>query len=253
MSKLTRVWATRPVRQNEGWCRALEGEGFDALKVSLMSIEPVGEPDHVSAVKRMILDFDENQKIIFVSQNSVRETFCWLHDYWPQLPMGIEYFAVGKKTADLVMKEGLDVVACSSAMNTDELLAMEALGDVKDQKVLICRGIGGLPRLGQVLEQRGAIVRYCELYARSLPGEAISDAALHLPLNMNDAVVLFSGESLHNFMAVLDANACMHRGMQLVVPGERVLALAQSMGFTQVAMATNASTEEMLQALVSLR
>lgn len=253
-----RVWATRPFGQNAEWCNTLQAQGFTVVDLPLMTIEPVAASGEVQAVKSLILAFDEYQKVIFVSQNAVYEAFSWLEDYWPQLPVGIEYFAVGKRTAEAVVECGsniglsLDVVACHVAMNSDELLAMADFDDVSNEKVLVFRGVGGLPRLGEVLQDRGAVVRYCELYNRCLPTSVIDSAQQPLnELSSRDIVVLFSGETLQNFVMVLGANGCVVRDMVLVVPGERVAGLARSLGFTSVVMAVNASADVMLEAVES--
>lgn len=244
-----RVLATRPLAQNEQWEASLQAQGFYTVAAPLLAIEPVHEAGAVQAVKNLILDFDHFDKVIFVSQNAVREAFAWLHNYWPQLPMGIEYFAVGKKTADDVLAGGIDVIAAHGAMNSDELLALPQMQNVWSQKVLIFRGQGGLPRLGEVLHERGAIVRYCELYQRQMPSEVAAHYQQLLPFSTNDIIPLFSGETLQNFVAVLDANGVTERTMPIVVPGKRVAQLAEALGFERVHMAANASTQEMLKAV----
>lgn len=244
-----RVWATRPAEQNRQWQHILAALGFNSVAVPLLAIKPLQEPVAVQAIKNFILDFDQFDKVIFVSQNAVREAFNWLHNYWPQLPVGIEYYAVGAKTADSVRALGVDVAGGSGAMNSDELLALASMQNVWGKKVLIFRGQGGLPRLGEVLHERGAIVRYCELYQRQLPETAVAEVKQLLPMAANDLVALFSGETLQNFVAVLDANAVTERTMPIVVPGKRVAQLAQDLGFSCVQTAANASTDAMGEAI----
>lgn len=244
-----RVWATRPVDQNGQWQASLTACGFNTIAAPLLAIEPLRDAGAMQAIKNLVLDFDQFDKVIFVSQNAVREAFAWIHSYWPQLPQGIDYFAVGKKTADSVLAEGVDVVAAQGAMNSDELLAMAQMQNVWGQKILIFRGQGGLPRLGEVLHERGAIVRYCELYQRQLPAEIMERSQQLLPLSQEDVVPLFSGETLQNFVAVLDANGIAERTMPIVVPGKRVAQLAEDLGFNNVHVAANASSQEMLRAV----
>ncbi len=244
-----RIWATRPAYQNGQWHESLAELGFPVVDLPLMMIEPVHEPAEIQAVKNLILDFDQFHKVIFVSQNAVRETFAWLRDYWPQLPTGVEYFAVGRKTADAVMAERLTVANGIQAMDSDELLAMPQLQNVWGQKILICRGRGGLPRMGEVLHERGAIVRYCELYHRRLPPSAVAEAAPLMPGCAADIIPIFSGETLQNFVRVLDANGTAERDMTLVVPGKRVTQSAEKLGFRHIVTAENATATIMLAAV----
>lgn len=244
-----RVWATRPVEQNAQWQALLEGQGFTTVAVPLLAIEPVQEADAVQSIKNLILDFDQFDKVIFVSQNAVREAFEWLQGYWPQLPVGVEYFAVGSKTAACARAQGVEVVGAEQSMNSDELLAMSQMQNVWGQKILIFRGQGGLPRLGEVLHERGAIVRYCELYQRKLPAGVIEYIQPLLPVAEEDVIAVFSGETLQNLVAVLDANGVCDRTMPIVVPGKRVAQLAYNLGFSRIHTAANASSQEMLSAI----
>lgn len=243
-----RVWATRPVHQNAEWHDALAALGVPVVDLPLIVIEPVQEPEEIQAVKNLILNFDQFHKVIFVSLNAVRETFTWLRDYWPQLPT-VEYIAVGSKTAEAVMAENLPVTSGVRTMDSDELLSLPQLQNVWGQKILICRGRGGLPIMGEVLRERGAIVHYCELYYRRLPANAVIQAKPLLSQCAKDVIPVFSGETLQNLLKVLDAHGVTERGMTLVVPGKRVCQEAEKLGFSRIITAQNAATATMLAAV----
>jgi uroporphyrinogen-III synthase len=93
------VVITRPEAQAAPWAEQLQVLGFRCARLNLLEISPVAEDDKIRAIKNKILDFDLYQKVIFVSQNAVDYGMGWLEDYWPQLPIGIDYFAVGATTA----------------------------------------------------------------------------------------------------------------------------------------------------------
>ncbi len=247
-----RVWATRPEQQNAAWMELLRAQGFQVAEAPLLAIEPVSDPQMVQSVRELILNLDQFQKVIFVSQNAVETAFNWLEDYWPQLPVGIEWLAVGKATAAKVAARGLSVKAAENAMDSDELLALPSMQSVWGQKILICRGVGGLPRMGEVLHQRGAMVRFCELYERRLPETATQDVQLALSGGQARSLVpLFSGQTLQNFAQVLDKLRISASQLPLVVPGRRVGDLAQAQGFSDVTIAANASEAFMLEALLN--
>lgn len=244
-----RIWATRPAPQNGEWQQALKVLGLPVVEVPLLAIEPVQAPEEIQAIKDVILNFDQYQKVFFVSHNAVRETFAWLHRYWPQLPVGVEYIAVGSKTAEAVLAEQVPVVSGVHTMDSDEMLRLPLLQNVAGQKILICRGRGGLPLMGKALRERGATVHYCELYYRRMPAEAVTQAAPLVSQCGNDVIPVFSGETLHNLVKVLDALGVAERGMTLVVPGSRVRQEAEQLGFTRVITAQNAATTTMLAAV----
>ncbi|MDQ2076937.1 uroporphyrinogen-III synthase [Marinimicrobium sp. ABcell2] len=266
MSALTgmRILVTRPAHQASAWCETLAREGAEAVAVPLLELVPVSTPEQLQALKDRVLDFDLYQKVIFVSQNAVAHAMEWLDNYWPQLPVGIEYFAVGASTAGALSQQGLRAQAPGGAMNSEALLQDPALqpAQVAEKRILIFRGVGGRPYMAQVLAERGARVDFAELYERRLP----DDAADQLIATFTDpkvwqqkqVVALHSGESLHNYRRLLDQLALdpQRKGLTqalvqlpVLVPGERVAQLARELGFEQVLTAENATDASMLATL----
>lgn len=245
-----RIWATRPAAHNPAWIEQLQHLGFEVFNFPLLAINPLADADSQQAIKSLVLDFDQFDKVIFVSQNAVQHAFNWLHDYWPQLPVGISYFAVGDKTARALEAQGISAqVACG--MTSEALLSLPALSEVWGHKILICRGRGGLPKLGESLHQRGACVRYLELYERLMPANAHQQLLDQLPrLPARDLLVAFSGETLHNLVTLFARHPSLPWANPLLVPGKRVEELARQLGFEQVICAANASEAAMLKSLV---
>lgn len=255
------VLITRPRAQAEPWADKLAERGARPLVVPLMELQKLSTPAERQAIKTCILDFDLYQKAIFVSQNAVAYALEWLSDYWPQLPMGIEYFGVGERTAAALAAEGISVTALQSqgAMNSEALLDAPQLQAeaVREQRIVIFRGQGGRGVLGETLSGRGARVDYCELYRRQCPAGAAED--LNAVLSSGPAIsgalvaVLHSGETLDNYARTLGEltpdNARRLQRAPILVPGERVTAQAQALGFKQVITAENATDPSMLAAL----
>ncbi|GAA5524306.1 uroporphyrinogen-III synthase [Microbulbifer aestuariivivens] len=214
----------------------------------MLAIEPVTDESGCQAIKQRILDFDQVDHAIFVSGNAVRFGLEWLDSYWPQLPIGPRFYAIGSATARALITAGIPCHSGGDTMDSEALLALPALQRPGNDKVLIFRGRGGRPLIGETLRQRGADVRYCELYHRALPENAAAQlgAYLHKP----DAITVHSGETLHNLARCVDA-AEKHslRETPLICPSARVAALAGDLGFTRPAAATNAGDQAMLKAL----
>ena len=152
------------------------------------------------AITNKVLAFDEYQKVIFISQNAVRFGCEWLDQYWPQLPIGIEYFAIGKATAQALQQsyEGLFTEAASAAMNSEDLLTHPKLQTLNGQKILIFRGVGGRDYLCEQLTSRGALVDYCELYQRLCPKGLQTLPLAFRHSSHRPAVAVHSGETLEN-------------------------------------------------------
>lgn len=253
-----RVLATRPADQNRAWSAKIREAGFRTLELPLLAIEPLDDTAALNRLRQQILDFDQNEIVIFVSQNAVHYACDWLEDYWPQAPLGIQYFAVGKQTANQLEQRlrhyGVPVLVAADTMNTEALLAHPELQaeQVHGRRLLICRGAGGRPTLGDTLQARGAQVVYCELYRRAVPEAAARQLAAEQLRPEQDLLVLFSGETLSNALTVAAQAGQLEVLLQLplLVPGERVAAQARAAGFQQVSVAHNASEDCMLQTLM---
>jgi uroporphyrinogen-III synthase len=260
------VVITRPEAQAAVWHEQLQALGFHCARLNLLEISPVVDEDKIRAIKNKILDFDLYQKVIFVSQNAVDYGMEWLEDYWPQLPVGIDFFAVGATTAKKLASYGVAVqdlaVSASGGMTSEDLLGAEHLQEVDGEKILIFRGCGGRGHLADELRKRGAWVDYCELYERTLP--AVAGEQLQQLLVSTDAsaaqiiLSLHSGESLQNLLALLaqlpaaqqeQARAWMQHNL-LLVPSQRVVAAAQDAGFKRIICAENATDNAMTAALL---
>jgi uroporphyrinogen-III synthase len=261
-----RVIITRPIAQAEKWRAQLDAAGIASVLVPLLELRGVSAAEQTRAIKNVVLDFDLYQKAIFVSQNAVDFAMQWLEDYWPQLPVGIEYFAVGETTARHLQQHGIKVSALTAAetgaMNSESLLQVAELQQVDGEKIIIFRGCGGRGHMGEILQARGANVTYCELYERHLPAQAADNLrevfTTDLAWQYRNIVALHSGESLQHYQRVLDqleradSTAELAKRVRLLpvlVPGERVAQLANQAGFRQVHMAENATDASMLSAL----
>lgn len=255
---------TRPLPQAEPWAQALLSQGIQSRCLPVLAMEPLSDPAGVQAIKDRIANIDLYQKVIVVSRNAVEFAMTWLDAWWPQLPTGIQWFAVGKTTARALEACGLTVSALEhtleGAMTSETLLVADELQQVAGEKIVIFRGQGGRGHMGEILRARGAQVDYCELYRRVIPAGAAAALADVLCSDgwRPDVVAVHSGESLQHWVQVLDEAAALtgepgladtFRQRGLLVPGERVAALAAAAGFQQLLVAENATDQAMTRAL----
>ncbi len=244
-----RVFATRPAVQNTAWIAKLEAEAWSAVALPLLNIEAVSLEDDPS-LRTRLLRLDEFDTLIFVSQNAVQFGAEAIDTLWPQFPVGLHGFAIGEKTARALrdaLPELGEVRTCA-AMHSQALLSLPELQDMRDRKVLVFRGVGGLPTISTVLRERGASLEHAELYHRRVPASLDHDLA-HLELSEHDILPVFSGEALQNFHAAAERCHLDVSAIPLIAPGERVCDLASSLGFTRIYRAENASEAAMLSTL----
>lgn len=257
------VIITRPEVQAKQWAGMLAAEGYHSTTLNLLAIVPVNSEEKIRAVKNKILDFDLYQKAIFVSQNAVDIGMRWLEDYWPQLPMGIDFFAVGATTAKKLSDYGVLVtdlaISGNGGMTSEDLLRAPGLQQVDGEKIIIFRGCGGRGHMAEELRQRGARVDYCELYERQLPstaGAQLQELVQQINLARQQYLLsVHSGESLENLLQVLQGAASTTKpvlfNLPLLVPSQRVATQAETAGFIRVICAENATDAAMTQALTS--
>lgn len=251
----------RPLAQARIWEQELQARGARTHLLPVMEIVPVVEAAQQEAIKSRVLALADYHKVVFVSRNAVQHAMEWVDRYWPQLPVGIEYFAVGSATAQVARDWGLIIEAAGEAMNSEAMLELPGLQDVHQQKILIFRGVGGRNFFSEQLRQRGAQVDFCELYQRILPPEAENYlAAVRVAWQQRDArrrwvLALHSGESLQNLTELLSTSGDPQLMSELqnealcLVPGERVGELAHQLDYRNVLVALNATDAAMAQTL----
>jgi len=248
---------TRPRHQADSWAQQLRALGATVFVQPMMEIAPLVDDISRAKIVNLIQRLDEYQKVIFVSQNAVCHGVEWIDQYWPQLPVGIDFFAIGKMTAKALMDSAIMTCAAhievnGRAMNSESLLAMESLHNIANEKILIFRGRGGRTHLGDCLIARGAYVDYCESYQRKVPdriGQQLP-GGFYNEAQANTVTVVHSGETLENLVKVVTPEQLSWLKQQpLLLPGQRVATIAKSLGFNRIIMAENATHEGMIEAL----
>jgi len=249
-----RVLVTRPAAQQQSLCDALTEAGFEAIGLPMLEIVPVAtDAAAAQAIKNRVLALDNYQHVIFISANAVECGMVWLMNYWPQWPVGICWYAIGRATALQLGSYGINAVEGFDAMNSETLLANPQLQAVAGSSILIVRGIGGRETLAHTLRERGAQVDYCEVYERFAAHYATPQLRDFFA-GGNGAIIANSGETLLALLAQADAEQRRDELLlaPVIVPGERVAALAQEKGFKHVVVAKNASVDATILALKTL-
>lgn len=229
----------RPQRQEDQLLSMLENTGAQVTHIPVMNIESVGESQQI---KSQILELDNFHKAIFVSGNAAELGLQWVDKYWPMYPVGIEYFAVGERTAALLKEADIDALHPAGRQNSEELLQLEQLQQLENQRVIIFRGVGGREILAETLTARGARVEYCELYRRVIDSQQLALAQQQ----STDCLIAHSGELIQ---AMGEAEDTGFANTAVVVPSERVAAVATALGYRRVISAENALPESMLAAV----
>lgn len=242
------VLVTRPAGQGDALCAALERAGFTAYSLPLLRLLPL--PTLAPAQQQLVADLDLFQHIIFVSTNAVKYGMSWIESRWPQLPVGLSWYAVGEATARELLHFGITARTPGADMTSEGLLALPQLQELTGQRVLIIKGVGGRDTLAAELGRRGAQVEALACYRRAPPALPPGEVAGKMAQWNIGLIMISSGEGLANLLALLTLEeTTKFSDMTLLVPSERVAQIARTAGFSRLIVAENASDSAMLSAL----
>ncbi|MCQ4144231.1 uroporphyrinogen-III synthase [Vogesella sp. AC12] len=186
--------------------------------------------------------------LVFVSPSCIE--LAWPH--LAGLPLAANLACVGRASADkLAALSGRAVLHPPHGNDSDALLALPPLQQLSGQTVLIVRGDGGRPQLGETLARRGAQVHYAEVYRR-VPVQA--DWALFdrlVTAGPSPALLITSSHNAE--LLFLQAGATRQRALlacRFIALHPRIAATLQQLGVTQPLLAAD---EHALCALLSPR
>ncbi|WP_456379682.1 uroporphyrinogen-III synthase [Thiolapillus sp.] len=241
------VLVTRPVDQAEKLCELIEAAHGRPLRFPAMEITPVDDPQ---PAREAFSTISANSLLIFVSVNAVVHAFPLLPD---ELPLDLQIAAIGAATAAALEERGLSATLVpEQRFDSEGLLALDALSDMRGRQAIIVRGRGGRGLLKQELEKRGAEVAYAEVYERRLPRRN-TDNLIRGWKQMVGAVTVTSSEMLDNLLQLLGAEgAVLLRSTPLVVLSERTAEHAFNLGCGKVWVTDRAGDRGILQTLCEI-
>lgn len=247
------VMVTRPAHQAAHLEGLLREAGATPLRFPVLEIL---DPEDSGPLLALIDRLQEFDLAVFISPNAVNKAMNLIRAR-RELPPGLRVAAVGKRSA-MELKNFLgrepDLFP-RRKFDSEALLALPELQDVRGRRVVIFRGDGGREYLGDTLRARGAEVEYANAYRRGRPRADIGRLQREWARGGIDVITITSGEGLRNLFDMVGKLA-QHwlRRTQLVVVSERLVPLARELGFKQEpVVAAEASDEAMVEAIRAWR
>lgn len=156
-------------------------------------------------------------------------------------------YAVGPATAAALRARGVVAEQAPGSGSAEQLLTLPSLSSMHGRHCAIVRGQGGLATLPETLAARGAQVTLLEVYARQPLTAPALRAAWHAP----DRVLAASGDAAQALVAAADAAGLGEalRSVPMLVPSERVAALARALGVMRVIVCDGADDSAVRAAL----
>lgn len=226
------IVVTRPAGQAEALARLIEAHGGRAILFP--AIEIVASSD-TARLDALIDALDDFRFAIFISPNAAERGLAAIRAR-RALPATLVVIAIGGATARALEERGVtSVVAPRTRFDSEALLELPELLDVRGKRIAIFRGEGGRALLGDTLTARGAIVEYAECYRRIRPDNDVEGFVASWPAQGIAGVVATSSEGLRNLHEMLGRDGRERlAAVTLFVPHPRIAATASELGLTSI-------------------
>jgi uroporphyrinogen-III synthase len=236
------ILVTRSSRQSAGLCKLIESQGGEAIRFPALEIGHAA--DRETALVQLCQAYD---LVIFISPNAVHYARDLLSAESVQANL---FCAVGRATQKAMKTAGYPVdLIPKHRYDSEGVLAIPDLQEMKGKHVLIVRGDGGRPMLGDTLRARGAKVGYAEVYRRKLP-EGDCASLLANWRERIDLVTTTSIQVLENLMEMLGESAWQRlKETPLLVISDRMRVAAQQKGFYTILQAEGADDNAIMAAI----
>ncbi len=245
------VLVTRPEHQSSYLAEGIRNLGGNPVIFPVLEISDIQDK---APLLELIQQLDEYDLAIFVSPNAVHKAMHLIQSQRSQhqpLPANLKIAAVGKSSANALKEYGVNqVIVPAQRFDSEALLECEALNRVSGKRVIIFRGNGGRPLLGDKLRQRGASLDYAECYYRGKPDVDPSELLTNWSHGKINAVILTSSEGLQNLFDIIGA-----LGQQLLkitpvfTAHDRIACIARNAGLEKVVQTTQPGDAGILQCI----
>lgn len=246
-----RVLVTRPRPQAERLTDAIREKGGFAITIPLLEILPLPE---TQIIRDTIQTLNQYHKIIAISVSAVEHGLNAIDHWWPQRPIGIDWYAIGEATAKALQQQGLSVYHQANGIDSEALINLPDFRQISGQRLLIIKGRNGRNKLHTAFLERGACVDNLVVYERRCPEYATGYLSQQLLDQRINVIVATSSQIVVNLQWFLNQchDADNVKQLTLVVPSERVADDARTYGFSSVTVSRGAGTAAILDTLARL-
>lgn len=226
------VVVTRPAGQAAHFAAALAGQGAIPVLYPVLEIRDI---EDVAPVLDAAIRLDSFDLAVFVSPNAIQKALSLIlpRRAWP---VALPVAALGKSSEQELARHGINqVISPPLRFDSEALLELPELIDVKGKRVIIFRGDGGREVLGDTLKARGAAIEYVTCYRRARPKLDPAPLLKLWELGQLDAVSLTSSEGLRNFYEMIGRlGQAWLKKTPAFVPHARIAEQAQALGLGKV-------------------
>ncbi|HZD12447.1 MAG TPA: uroporphyrinogen-III synthase, partial [Candidatus Binatus sp.] len=207
--KSARLFAvTRPVGKGEDTAEYVKQLGWNPLIVHSVQLVPRDPADLFSELRKIISDGSIDWAV-FMSSQGVQQVFDILRSYGNLLPSLVGKFrvvAVGPKTRDALMKQGLQDVDMPMNYNSRGVARFLVESPLEQKRVLLVRSADADDFLDRTLSSKGAVVVTIPVYSSSQPEDSTSIELLieQLKKGRVDVILFTSSRSVSNLFSMVE-------------------------------------------------
>ena len=230
-----RILNTRPLGQNKTLSQAIRNVGAIPIECPALAIEPVE-----NNWSDQLTDLSLIKNAIFISANAVHYFFDGLKAQHRDWPASIRVFAIGMATADALTRREIRVDEVPISASSENLLDLESIKHVINQRVLLVKGENGRDLLADTLKMRGAEVFPVAVYRRVLP--PINQVYIQSLWREDavDVIVFTSEEAMHNLFCLFGKKAHAWIISKIcLVKSERLATAAARLGLKKIVVSTD--------------
>jgi uroporphyrinogen-III synthase len=242
------IVVTRPAHQSGELAEKIRAAGGVATLFPVLEISDVEDLRPLLAIVARLDEFDI---AVFISPNAVNKAMNLITAN-RTLPSTLRCAAVGRGSVKELARFGVaTAISPSQRFDSEALLELAELQEVKGRHIVIFRGDGGRELLGDTLKARGAFVEYAECYRRGMPNLDAAPLLKAWARNELDAVTVTSSEGLRNLYEMIGALGRQWlRKTPVFVPHSRIAGVARELGLTRVTV-TEPGDDGLMRGLIA--
>ncbi len=248
------VLVTRPAHQAGPLTTLIEAAGGRVVVFPTLAIAPPADPVALGAVIENLATYDI---AVFVSPNAVTHALAAIERVrGAGVPRRLRVAAVGEATAQRLQRSHIDVhISPVGRYDSEALLALASMRDVRGKRIVIFRGDEGRPLLGDTLTSRGAHVDYALCYRRVAPRRDPAPVIDAFAQGLIDVVTVTSVVIVRNLFTMLaEAGREYLVATPFVAISDRVALACEELGCRHRPRVARAATDAgMLEALIAWR
>lgn len=239
-----RALITRPRVQGQLLAEAIQNRRGQVRVLPMLAIEPIFE---TKQIRNDLLELDQFDIVIVTSQHAAHLGLRIIEQYWPQLPLGLNWYAIGSQTAEALSCYGINAKWPSEGVDSEALLHLKSLHAVRQKRILVIKGTGGRTLMTETLKERGATIELLETYERKPLDYTVSTIPHMLRDQRINTIICGSGATVNNLLRFISMGEMKH--LYLVVPSQRIAKAIEHLPFKNIIKSEGAGNNAVLVAL----